>query len=164
MKLRAFRHRFIVFSAVALLAVRLVAAVEGDVKKNPVAPATKAAADEAAKKKAEEPMGKVEGIEVKYGSGYFGIELLAGNFKLTFYDAKRKVIPAPMPRAALRWPVNYRPADERTVLNLSEDGKALTSAKVVKPPYLFKLFITFLAEGADEAGGGGESFTVDFRS
>ena len=110
-------------------------------------------------------MGKVEGIEVKYGEGYFGIELVGGNFKITFYDAKRHVVAAPVNRAALHWPVKYRPADERTVLNLSPDGKSLTSGKVVKPPYLFKLYITFLADGADEASASGiASFTVDFRT
>jgi hypothetical protein len=126
------------------------------------AAAAKGAAD--ASKKKEDEIGKIEGLEVKRtGEGYFGVQLIDGNFKITFYDAKKKVIPAPMHRAALRWPVNYRPADERTVLNLSGDGKSLTSAKVVKPPYLFKLFITFLADGADEAGPGTESYVVDFR-
>jgi hypothetical protein len=122
-----------------------------------------APAAEKAKAK-EEEMGKVEGIEVKRGDGYFGVQLVDGNFKITFYDAKKQVITAPIHRAALRWPVNYRPADERTVLNVSGDVKSLTSAKVVKPPYLFKLFITFLADGADEAGPGTESFTIDFRT
>ena len=161
MKLRALPLRCVVWSALSLLVCPANAATPAaEVKKSP-APATKAAA-EAAKK--EEPMGKVEGIEVKRGEGYFGVALVDGNFKITFYDAKRKVIPAPMNRAALRWPVNYRPTDERTVLNISGDGKALISAKVVKPPYLFKLFITFLADGADEAGAGTETYTVDFRA
>lgn len=109
-------------------------------------------------------MGKVEGIEVKRGDGYFGVELVGGNFKITFYDKKRKVIAAPFTRAALRWPVNYRPADERAVVNVSGEGKALTSSKVVKPPYQFKLYITFLAEGADESGAGTESYVVDFKA
>ncbi|MEO6568622.1 MAG: hypothetical protein ABIO94_07640 [Opitutaceae bacterium] len=163
MKLRALRVAFMVLSAVSLLASRSLAAESGAKKSPSVSPA-KAAADEAAKKK-EDEMGKVAGIETKYGEGYFGIELVGGNFKITFYDAKRHVVSAPVNRAALRWPVNYRPADERTVLNISPDGKSLVSAKVVKPPYLFKLFITFLADGADEASAAGiASFTVDFRA
>ena len=122
------------------------------------APATKPGA------KKEEPEGKVEGIEVKRGTGYFGVALVNGTFKITFYDSKRHVVASPFNRAALRWAVNYRPADERTVLNLDGEGKALVSAKIVKPPYVFKLFITFLAEGADEATGGSESYQIDFRA
>jgi hypothetical protein len=161
MKLRALRVRWVVLSAVSLLALHANAATASDGKKTDSAPAKAAPAD-AAKKK-EDEMGKIEGIEQKRGSGYFGVALVGGNFKITFYDAKRHVIAAPVNRAALRWPVNYRPADERTVLNIAGDGKSLTSSKVVKPPYLFKLFVTFLADGADEAGAGTETYTIDFR-
>src|SRR4051794_30017690 len=155
MKLRALRIRSVVFSVFVAFVVHGNAATIPAVKPTPVA--------DAAKKK-EDEMGKVEGIEVKRGTGYFGVALVDGNFKITFYDAKRHVISAPVNRAALRWPVNYRPSDERTVLNISGDGKSLTSAKVVKQPYLFKLFITFLADGADEAGAGLETYTIDFRA
>lgn len=161
MKLRTLLARCVVLSAIGLFALRAPAATANDAKKNAGAP-SKAAPAEAAKK--EDEMGKVEGIEVKRGSGYFGVQLVGGNFKITFYDAKRHVIPAPVNRAALRWPVNYRPADERTVANISSDGKSLTSSKTVKPPYLFKLFITFLADGADEAGPGTETYSIDFRA
>lgn len=123
--------------------------------------ASKAGAATGAKK--EEPMGKIDGVEVKRGSGYFGVALVGGNFKITFYDAKRHVVPVPFNRAVLHWPVNYRPTDDRTVLNLDGEGKSLTSAKIVKPPYTFKLFITFVAEGADEASGS-ETYTIDFRA
>src|SRR3954465_1907496 len=164
MKLHALRVRSVVWMALALFAAG--APRQGLAAENKVAPPSGAKTAAEASKKKEDEMGKVEGIEVKRssGTGYFGVELVNGNFKITFYDAKRKVIPAPMNRAALRWPVNYRPADERTVLNLSEDGKALPSAKVVKQPYLFKLFITFLADGADENGPGTESYAIDFRA
>jgi hypothetical protein len=164
MKLRALRVRSLVWTAVGLLALNApLRSTAAENKASPSLPG-KAAAD--VSKKAEDDMGKVEGVEVKRssGTGYFGVELVNGNFKITFYDAKRKVIAAPMNRAALRWPVNYRPADERTVLNLSGDGKSLTSAKVVKQPYQFKLYITFLADGADESGPGSESYVVDFRA
>lgn len=162
MKLRALRIRCVVLSAVSLLALHAQAATASD-GKTPTATSPKAAPADAAKKK-EDAMGKVEGVEVKRGSGYFGVELVGGNFKITFYDAKRHVIAAPVNRAALRWPVNYRPADERTVVNVSADGKSLSSSKAVKPPYVFKLFITFLADGADEAGAGTETYSIDFRA
>jgi hypothetical protein len=162
MKLRALRVRCVLLSAVSLFALHADAATANDGKKASSPPAQAAPADAAKKKEAE--MGKVEGIEQKRGDGYFGVELVGGNFKITFYDAKRRVVPAPVNRVALRWPVNYRPADERTVLNISGDGKSLTSSKVVKPPHLFKLFITLLADGADEAGAGTETYTIDFRT
>jgi hypothetical protein len=41
-------------------------------------------------------------------------------------------------------------------------GTTLTSDKYVRAPYNFKLFITLLKDGAEEAGAG-ESFTIDFR-
>lgn len=137
----------------------------------PAAPTTKPAdkdkstpkAPAKAAPKKEEPMGKIEGIEIKRGSGYLGIALVAGSFKLSFYDAKKKPVDADVPRAALRWPVAYRELDERTVLNRSGDGKSLTSPKVVKPPHNFKLFITLLpGEGTPEESGS-ETYVVDFR-
>jgi hypothetical protein len=162
MKSSRVRRSFLSLSVVAIvLSVGHAFAAPAKSPEKPAAPTTKAGAPAAPKK--EEPEGKVEGIEVKRGAGYFGVALVGGTFKITFYDAKRHVVPAPFTRAALRWQVNYRPADERTVLNVDAEGKALVSAKIVKAPYVFKLFITFLADGADEAAGG-ESYVVDFRA
>lgn len=132
--------------------------------------ATKPTAKEAPKAatpapKKEEPMGKIEGTEIKRGAGYMGIALVGGTFKLSFYDSKKKpmAVPAEISRAALRWPVSYRQgADERTVLNRSEDGKSLSSPKAVKPPHNFRLFIVLLASETAEEGGG-ESYSIDFR-
>lgn len=129
-------------------------------EKSPPKASEKNPAKPAAKK--EEPMGKIEGLEIKRGSGYLGLQLVSGTFKLSFYDAKKKSVEADVGRAVLRWPVAYRELDERTVLNRSADGKSLTSPKIVKPPHNFKLFITLLpAETGEEAGS--ETFVVDFR-
>jgi len=162
MKPRAWSIRCIVILAVSLWATHANGATAGDSKKG-TAGAAKAAPADAAKKK-EEPMGKVDGIEVKRGDGSFGVAIVEGHFQIKFYDAKRKVVPAPVTRIVLRWPVNYRPADERTVVEVSADGKSLTGGKIVKAPYVFKLFITFLADGADDAGGGTETYTIDFHA
>jgi hypothetical protein len=119
--------------------------------KTPAAPATP-----------EKDPPKIEGMEIKRGAGFMGLAVVGGNFKLTFYDAKKKLVPPDVARAALRWSVNYKPLDERAVLNPSSDGKALTSSKVVKPPYLFKLFITLIpAAGSEETSS--ETYVVDFR-
>jgi hypothetical protein len=115
-------------------------------------------------KKKEEP-GKIEGVEISRGAkGFMGIRVVDGVFRLTFYDAKKKPRAPDVARAMLRWPVNYKGGDERTVLNPGGDANSLTSAKVVRPPLTFKLYITLLAaEGSEEAGTGSETFVVDFR-
>jgi hypothetical protein len=110
-------------------------------------------------KKKEEPPPKIEGMEIARGSGFLGLQLVNGTFKLSFYDAKKKPVAPDVTRAALRWNVNYQSTPEHTVLN--PDGKSLTSAKAVKPPYAFKLFITLIkGEGGDAVT---ENFTVDFH-
>jgi hypothetical protein len=108
-----------------------------------------------------EPPGKIEGMPIARGSGYLGIAVVGGNFKLTFYDAKKKPVAPDVSRAALRWPVTYKLGEERVVLNPASDGKSLTAGKFIRPPLTFKLYITLLTEGADE--GAGETFAVDFR-
>jgi hypothetical protein len=112
-------------------------------------------------KKKEEPPAKIEGIEIPHGKGFMGIQLVNGTFKLSFYDDKKKPVKPDVTRAALRWKVNYQPADERTVLN-SDGGTALTSPKIVKPPYTFKLNVTLIKGEGDDAAS--EFLTVDFHS
>jgi hypothetical protein len=111
--------------------------------------------------KEEEPP-KIEGQEIKRGDRYLGIAVVNGTFKLTFYDAKKKPIPADVVRAVLRWPVKYQKADERTVLNPAGDGKSLTSGKVIKPPLLFKLYITLIPKDGSEDSAT-ENYQIDFR-
>ena len=111
-----------------------------------------------AKKKEEAPE-KIEGIEIPRGDGFMGIQLVGGTFKLSFYDAKKKPVTPDVTRANLRWKVRYQSLPEQTVLNL--DSNALTSAKVVKPPYSFSLAITLIKDDSDAAAT--ENFTVDFH-
>ena len=110
-------------------------------------------------KKKEEPPGKIEGIEIARGSGFMGIQLVNNTFKLSFYDAKKKPAAPDVTRANLRWKVRYQSLPEQTVLNL--DGKALASAKVVKPPFTFSLTIALVKGEGDAAET--ETFTVDFH-
>jgi hypothetical protein len=114
--------------------------------------------------KAEEPP-KIEGMEVpRAGGGFLGVAIVGGTFKISFYDAKRKAAPADVARALLRWDPKYKQGSERVVLTPSADGKSLTSAKTIRPPYAFKLFITLLKDtaGAEEAAAG-EVLVIDFR-
>jgi hypothetical protein len=114
-------------------------------------------------KKKEEPA-KIEGITIPRGDkGFLGIRLVDNNFRLTFYDAKKKPVAPDAVRAVLHWPVRYQSTDERTVLNPGGDANSLTSGKVVKPPHAFKLFITLMAAGPDGSETAAENYTIDFH-
>lgn len=114
--------------------------------------------DDGKKKEADTP--KIEGIEIPHGKGFMGIQLVNSTFKLSFYDEKKKPTAPDVTRAALRWDVKYQPTPERTVLN-PDGGTALTSGKVVKPPYTFKLNITLIKGEGDDAAT--EFLAVDFH-
>jgi hypothetical protein len=108
---------------------------------------------------------RIEGVEVARGSGFLGVQIVGGTFKISFYDAKKKPIAADAMRAVLRWDPKYKVGSERVVLNRTEDGLALASPRNIRPPYLFKLYITLLKSAAegDSAEAAGETFVIDFR-
>ena len=151
-----------------LLALVLVAASNGFGQAAPVAPSPKAAAPQgpatgkaapgAEKKKEEAP--KIEGLTIARANGTFlGLQVVNGNFVLTFYGKDKKKTKVDVVRATLRWPVKYQPTDERTVLNPGGPN-TLTSAKAVRPPLNFKVYLGLFVEGSDAAA---ESYVVDFR-
>ena len=91
----------------------------------------------------EEP--KIPGFVIpRDKGGYLGLTLENGNFKMSFYDAKKKPVKADVIRARARWPVNYKVGNERAVLNPTSDGMALISNHFVRPPYIFKLYLTLM--------------------
>jgi hypothetical protein len=108
-----------------------------------------------------EPEPQIPGITIpRAKGGFLGILVENGNFKLSFYDDKKKPAPVDVDRATARWPVKYRLGDERTVLNPTGDGTALTSGTFVRPPFVFKLYLSLFVEGRDDAA---ESYVIDFR-
>lgn len=118
----------------------------------------KGAADKSAKK--DEPPPKIEGMEIPRGAkGFLGLQIVDGNFKLSFFDPKKKAIAPDVVRAVLRWTPNYKPGTEIYVLGPGS-GKALTAAKTVRPPYAFKLFMSLFVDGNDEPV---ESYVLDFK-
>ncbi|MDB6114363.1 MAG: hypothetical protein JWQ62_1308 [Lacunisphaera sp.] len=124
------------------------------------APATPAPAKPAAKKdekkKEEEP--KIPGVTIKRPDGnLLGLEVVAGNFKLSFYDKKKKPMPVDVTRATARWPNPRAPGDNRTVLNVN--GSALVGQKPVVPPYNFNVFLTLL-RGEGDGAQAVESYVV----
>lgn len=136
------------------------AAPAATVQPPPAAPAKPGAkAKPTEKKEVEEP--KIPGITVTRANGAFlGLEVVGGNFKLSFYDAKKKPMSPDVTRATARWPNSRGPGDNRTVLNPS-DG-ALIGNKPVLPPLIFNVYITLL-EGEGEEAKAVESLVVQFR-
>ena len=98
-------------------------------------------------------------VIARSGGGFLSLSLEGGHFKLSFYDAKKKPVPADAVRAVTRWdPVN-KTGDVRSILNPTDDGTALKGNVIVRPPYVFKVYLTLI--GADDKAI--ESHVVDFR-
>jgi hypothetical protein len=129
---------------------------------NSVAPKkTSAIKGPAAAQPPVEPEPQIAGITIaRTKGGFLGILVENGNFKLSFYDAKKKPTQVDVARATARWPVKYKLGDERTVLNPAGDGMTLTSGTFVRPPLVFKLYLALFAEGSDDAV---ENYVIDFR-
>jgi hypothetical protein len=107
----------------------------------------------------EEKEGTIAGMPIQRPQGgWLGLELKDSSFVLTFYNAKKKPIPADKNSAVLRWPVHYQPNDERTELTPTSDPAVFASSYSVKPPHTFILHITLLSDSKDKP----ESYTVDF--
>ena len=109
---------------------------------------------------AEEPEPQLPGsVIARPGGGFLSLTVEGLHFKLSFYDAKKKPLAADAIRAIARWdPVN-KTGEVRSVLNPIADGTALQGNVPVRPPYVFKVFLTLL--GPD--GKTLESHVVDFR-
>ena len=126
-------------------------------KTTPAKKDDKKKADE--KKKEELP--KIPGTVINRPNGTFlGLEVVGGNFKLTFYDKKHKPMAVDVTRATARWPNPRSPGDNRTVLNGS--GAALVGQKPVVPPFKFNVFLTLLV-GEGEDAKAVENYTVAFK-
>jgi hypothetical protein len=106
----------------------------------------------------------IPGIVIpRTNGGYLGLTLENSNFKLSFYDAKKKPAKADVVRATARWQAQYKALDERAVLNPTPDGMALVSNKFVRPPYVFKLYLTLFKGGGEGEETTAEPYLVDFR-
>jgi len=108
----------------------------------------------------EEPEIALPGAVIsRSGGGFLSLTIEGIHFKLSFYDAKKKPVDADAIRAITRWdPVN-KTGQVRSILNPSGDGKSLTGNVPVRPPYVFKVYITLI--GPEDAVI--ESHVVDFR-
>jgi hypothetical protein len=110
--------------------------------------------------KKEVPLPKIPGTVINRADGNFlSLQVAGGNFTLTFYDKKHKLMAMDVTRATARWPNPRAPGDNRTVLNGS--GSTLVGAKPVVPPYNFTVYLTLL-QGEGEDAKAVESYTVRF--
>ena len=122
--------------------------------------AAKTGAKKDEKKKEEEP--KIPGVTIpRPNGGYLGLEVAGGNFKLSFYDKKKKPAKVDVTRATARWPNPRAPGDNRTVLNVS--GNALIGSKPVVPPFSFNVYLSLL-DGEGDSARLVESYTVAFHN
>lgn len=103
---------------------------------------------------------KIEGMEVaRQDGGFLGVKVEGLRLELRFYDSDKKPVMPDAARAAARWkPVN-KSGEERTVLNPSGDGMLLVSTPVVRPPFVFKVYLTLIDEKTDRT----ESLVIDLR-
>lgn len=135
-----------------------------DAKSTPAtkAPAAPGKATPAKKEqKKEEELPKIPGTVITRQNGnLLGLEVVGGNFKLSFYDKKHKAMAVDVTRAVARWPNPRSPGDNRTVLN--SNGTALIGQKAVVPPFNFNVFLTLLQGDGDEAKAV-ETYTVPFK-
>lgn len=95
----------------------------------------------------DDEMGTIPGITLTRPSGtYLGLEIVSGNFKLSFYDDKKKPVSVDdaVARATARWDNKQKLGSDFTVMNKSDDGKALVGVKFVRPPYNFIVFLNLL--------------------
>ena len=127
----------------------------------PAQPAKPANGTKPAVKK-EEPMGKIEGTTLARPNGLFlGLTLVDGKYKLTFYDKKKKPAKVDVTRALARWANVHGPGDNRAILN-PDGAHSLVGAQFVRPPYVFKIYLSLL-QGDGDAAQVVESYVVDFR-
>jgi hypothetical protein len=104
--------------------------------------------------------GTIDGTAIQRSQGgWLGVQIKNDCFQLTFYNEKKKPIPADKTSAVFRWVVHYQPNDERTELVATGEPSVLASAYPVKPPHSFKLHISLL--GGDDKDNV-EAYTVDF--
>jgi hypothetical protein len=110
----------------------------------------------AADKDKDDEEGTIAGTPIKrsQGDGWLGLELNDSTFKVTFYNAKKKPIPADASSIAMRWTVHYQPNDERTLLVPSGDPAVMTSPYYVRAPHSFPLHIVLLFDGKPGASEG----------
>lgn len=110
----------------------------------------------------ERPEARIEGVLIpRGGKGFLALRLAGGGFELRFFSPERRPLVPEVPRAVVRFtPVGRKTGPESHLLELSADGKALQSARTVRPPHGFRVTVLLFAAGAEQPL---ETHTADFR-
>ena len=111
----------------------------------------------------ERPEAKIEGVLIPRGEkGWLALRLAGGGFELRFFSPDRRPLVPELPRAVVRWTLAGRKTGpESHLLELSADGKALQSSRIVRPPHVFRVTILLFAAGAEQPV---EVHTAEFRA
>ena len=111
----------------------------------------------------ERPEAKIEGVLIPRGEkGFLALRLAGGGFELRFFSPERRPLVPEVPRAVVRWtPAGRKAGPESHLLELSADGKALQSARIVRPPHVFRVTVLLFAAGAEQPF---EVHTAEFRA
>lgn len=118
------------------------------------ADASPAEANEAA---AEEP--QLEGVVVERKNGGFLAFTMSGpSLIVRFYDEKKKPVAPDVERGFVRFQYPNRTPERRPLIR-GDDGMSLTHGQPLRPPHVFKAFVS-LSHGDDDASV--ESYVVDY--
>jgi hypothetical protein len=106
---------------------------------------------------------EIPGVTIaRANGGFLGLEIDSNsNFELSFYDKDKAPVAADLALATIRWHSSNTTKIEFVALNPGGDGKSLTSPKVIRRPWTFKLTILLFAAGNNEPA---ESYTVDYSA
>lgn len=99
------------------------------------------------------------GSVIPHGEGWLSLSLADGTFLVGLYDARKQPIDMPFVRATARWNSPLRSSEQHLVLNPTGDSRTLKGSRPVKPPYVFKVYLTLM--NADDSVGA--SYVIDFR-
>ena len=102
--------------------------------------------------KAEDEEGTIPGITLTRPSGtYLGLEIVSGNFKLSFYDDKKKPVAVDdaVARAPARGGHKHKLGRAVTGMNKSGPGQALGGGDLVGPADNFIVFLNLLNAAGD---------------
>ena len=101
---------------------------------------------------------KLEGVVIERSSGGFLTVTMDGpKLVLSFFDAEKKQIPPDVDHAFVRIHPAGRNPLRRTLIKM-DDGLTLTHGQPLRPPWVFKLYIT-LVDANDKAI---EEYVVDY--
>jgi hypothetical protein len=116
---------------------------------------------DAAKPPAAKVKHEIPGVTIpRDNGGFLGLEIdRNSNFKLSFYDKDKAPVAADVGLATMRWHDSNTVKIEFVSLNPGGDGKCLTSPRVIRRPWTFKLTILLFAAGNNDPV---ESYTVDY--